>query len=165
MVDTSEMIIGSLSKIWHLIPIVIFIVLFKKYMNSKAKKYKISINEEHEKKGQSLELRTIEKYEKLGFKVIYNKTKDDKKEEGIDIVCTKDKQVFLIKCNNSSKPKSIKEEDIKIFHKHASNYVKTNNLENQDINFRYVIHYEDALDKSARIILKSDYYNCRYVIV
>ncbi len=165
MVDTSDMIIGSLSKIWHLIPIVIFIILFKKFMNSKAKKYKININEEHEKKGQTLELRTIEKYEKLGYKVIYDETQDDKKEQGIDLVCNNDEQTFLIKCNNNSKSKSIKAEDIKAFHKSAIEYVKTNNLEEHDVKFRYVIHYEDALDKSARVILKDDYYNCRYVVI
>lgn len=165
MLDTSEMIISSLSKIWHLIPIIIFIVLFRKFMNSKAKKHRININEEHEKKGQSLELRTIEKYENLGYKVIFDETKDDKKEQGIDIVCNKDNQTFLIKCNNNSKSKSITAEDIKAFHKNAINYVKTNHLEEHDVKFRYVIHYEDALDKSARIILKDYSYNCRYVLI
>ncbi|WP_419765204.1 MAG: hypothetical protein ACNI28_01990 [Arcobacter sp.] len=162
---SSEMILASLSKVWHIIPIVIFIILFKKFMDSKGKKYKININEEHEKKGLTLELRTIEKYEKLGYKVIYDKTKDDEKAQGVDIVCNKDNQTFLIKCNNNSKPKSITAEDIKTFHKNAITYVKTNNLEEKDVKFRYVIHYEDALDKSARLILKDDYYNCRYVIV
>lgn len=161
MVDTSDMIIGSLSKIWHLIPIVIFIILFRKFMNNKAKRYKININEEHEKKGQSLKLRTVEKYEKLGFKVIYNEPKED----SIDMICTKDEQTFLIQCNNNSKAKSIKAEDIKSFYNNAISYVKTNNIEEQNVNFRYVIHYEDALDKSAKIILKDDYYNCKYVII
>ena len=133
-------------------------------MDNKGKKYKININEEHEKKGLTLELRTIEKYEKLGYKVIYDETQDDKKEQGIDLVCNKDEQTFLIKCNNNSKSKSITAEDIKAFHKNAINYVKINNLKH-DVKFRYVIHYEDALDKSARIILKDDYYNCRYVII
>ncbi|MGB7403533.1 MAG: restriction endonuclease [Arcobacter sp.] len=134
-------------------------------MDNKGKKYKININEEYEKKGLTLELRTIEKYEKLGYKVIYNETQDDKKEQGIDLVCNKDEQTFLIKCNNNSKSKSIKAEDIKAFHKNAINYVKTNNLEKHDVKFRYVIHYEDALDKSARNILKDDSYNCKYVII
>ncbi|PLY11016.1 MAG: hypothetical protein C0626_00125 [Arcobacter sp.] len=161
---SSEMILASLSKVWHIIPIVIFIVLLKKFMNNKSKKHRININEEHEKKGQSLELRTVEKYEKLGFKVIYNQTKEPK-EDSIDMICTKDEQTFLIKCNNNSKAKSIKAEDIRVFHKSAINYVKTNNLKEHDVKFRYIIHYEDALDKSSKIILKDDYYNCRYVII
>lgn len=161
----SEMIISSLSQVWHLIPIVIFIIFFKKFMDNKGRKYKININEEYEKKGQSLEFRTIEKYEKLAYKVIYDETKDDKKEQGIDIVCNNNNQTFLIKCNNNSKSKSITSEDIKTFHKNAIEYVKTNKLEEKNVKFRYVIHYEDALDKSVRNILKDDSYNCKYVII
>ncbi|MGB5919262.1 hypothetical protein, partial [Arcobacter sp.] len=156
---------SSLSQVWHLIPIVIFIFIFKKFMDNKGKKYKININEEYEKKGQSLEFRTIEKYEKLAYKVIYDETKDDKKEQGIDIVCNNNNQTFLIKCNNNSKSKSITSEDIKVFYKNAIEYVKTNKLEEKNVKFRYVIHYEDALDKSARNILKDDSYNCKYVII
>jgi hypothetical protein len=161
MTDISDMIIGSLSKVWHLIPIIIFIVLFKKFLHNKDNKRRISINEEHEKKGQSLELRTIEKYEKLGFKVIYKEAK----EQSIDLVCNKDEQTFLIKCNNNSKSKSIKAEDIKAFHKNAIDYVKTNNLEEKNVNFRYVVLFNDVLDKSALAILKDDSYNCKYVII
>jgi len=165
MADLGDMIIGSLSKVWHLIPIVIFIILFKKFMTNKDKKRRININKEHEKSGQSLKSRTIEKYEKLGYKVIDKKRENPKEEQGIDIICNKDDKIFLIKCNNNSKSKSIKDEDIKAFHKSAINYVETNNLEKNDVKFRYVIHYEDALDKSARIILKNDSYNCKYVII
>ncbi|WP_419767099.1 hypothetical protein [Arcobacter sp.] len=161
---SSEMIISSLSQVWHLIPIVIFIFVFKKFMGNKGKKYKININEEYEKKGQSLEFRTIEKYEKLGFNTIHNQAPEIE-EQGIDIICTKDEQTYLIKCNNNSKSKSITSEDIKTFHKNAIEYVKTNNLEEKNVKFRYVIHYEDALDKSARNILKDDTYNCKYVII
>ena len=164
MLDISDMIIASLSKVWHLIPIVIFIILFKKFINNKDKKRRININEELVKKGQSLELRTVDKYEKLGFDVIYNQTPEAQK-QGIDLICTKDEQTFLIKCNNNSKAKSIKDEEIKAFHKNAMEYVKTNNLEKHDVKFRYVIHYEDALDKSAVNILSTNSYNCRYVIV
>jgi Holliday junction resolvase-like predicted endonuclease len=165
MADLGDMIIGSLSKVWHLIPIVIFIILFKKFMTNKEKKRRININSEHEKNGLNLESRTIEKYEKLGYKIVHNKTKNPKEEQGIDIICNKDDETFLIKCNNNSKPKSIKSEDIKAFHKNAIDYVQTNNLEKNDVKFRYVIHYEDALDKSARTILKDDYYHCRYVVI
>jgi hypothetical protein len=35
MTNTTEMIIGSLSYIWHLIPIVIFIILLKKLLTYK----------------------------------------------------------------------------------------------------------------------------------
>ena len=158
------MIISSLSQVWHLIPIVIFIFVFKKFMDNKGRKYKININEEYEKKGQSLEFRTIEKYEKLGFNTIHNQAPEIE-EQGIDIVCTKDEQTYLIKCNNNSKSKSITAEDIKVFHKNAIEYVKTNNLEEKNVKFRYVIHYEDALDKLALNILKDDNYNCKYVII
>ncbi|ADG93878.1 hypothetical protein Arnit_2226 [Arcobacter nitrofigilis DSM 7299] len=159
MADISDMIIGSLSKVWHLVPLVVFIILVKKFMHNKDNKRRININKEHEKKGQSLELRTIEKYKKLGFKT------QKSKEEGIDIICTKDEQTYLLKCNNNSKSKSIKAEDIKTFHKNAIKYLKTNNLEEKNVYFRYVVLFNDVLDKSALAILKDDSYNCKYVII
>ncbi len=64
----SEMILASFSKIWHLIPIVIAIILFRKFLNYKDKKRKILKNEEDEKNGLTLELRTKKKYEELGYK-------------------------------------------------------------------------------------------------
>lgn len=50
MADISDMIIGSLSKVWHLVPLVVFIILVKKFMHNKDNKRRININKEHEKK-------------------------------------------------------------------------------------------------------------------
>ena len=160
MAGLSDMIIGSLSKVWHLIPIIIFIILFRKFMTNKDKKRRININKEHEEKGQNLELRTIDKYEKLGYKI-----KNPKEDQGIDIICNKKDEIFLIKCNNNSKAKSIIDKDIKAFCKNAIEYTKTNNLEKNNVKLRYIIHYNDALDKSALKILRDNIYNCRYVII
>ena len=163
MADTGSMIIASLSKIWHLVPIVITIILFKKYMNNKDKKRLISKNEENEKQGLTLILRTIKKYEELGYRVdILN---NDEKNENIDLVCYKEDKVCLVKCKDNSKSNSITDEDIKIFHKNAINYVKTNKLEKNDLSFRYVVLYDDVFDKSAIRILRDDYYNCKHVIL
>ena len=51
MADVSTMLMGSFSKIWHLIPIVITIILFKRYMNMKDKKRIMNKHEENEKNG------------------------------------------------------------------------------------------------------------------
>ena len=160
MVDISDMIIASLSKIWHIVPIVIAIVLFKKFMNKKDKTRRINKNEENEKKGLTLELRTVKKYEKLGYKV-----DNSKKDQGIDFICHKDEKIFLLQCKNNSKSKSITEKDIEIFHTNAIKYVKTNDMEEKNVEFRYVIPYSDVLDKSAIKILTDDYYNCKYVVI
>ena len=155
-----EMVIASLSKIWHLIPIVIAIILIKKFVYKRDKKRILNKNEENEKNGLTLELRTVRKYEELGYKV-----EEGKKDQGIDLLCYKDDKALLIQCKNYSKSKSITGKDIKIFHKNAIQYVKTNDIEEKDIGFRYVIPYSDVLHKSAIKILMDDYYNCKYVVI
>ena len=165
MVSTSDMIIGSLSKVWHLVPIVIAIVLIKKFVNKKDKKRRINENEENEKNGLTLELRTGKKYEDLGYKVIYHETQEGEKDQGIDLLCYKDDKTLLVQCKDCSKSKSITDEDIKIFRSNAIEYIKTNDIEKNNVEFRYVIPYSDVLDKSALKILMDDSYNCKYVVL
>lgn len=160
MVDTSEMIIASLSKIWHIVPIVIAIVLFKKFVNKKDKKRTINKNEENEKKGLTLELRTVGKYEELGYKV-----EEGTKDQGIDLLCYRDDKILLIQCKDTSVSKSIIDEDIKLFHSNAIKYIKTNDIKQNDVEFRYIIPYSDVLNKSAIKILMDDFYNCKYVVL
>ncbi len=160
-----EMILASFLKIWHVIPIVIAIILFKKFMNKKDKKRRISQNEEHEKNGLTLEVRARKKYEDLGYKVISPEIQEGEKTQGIDLVCSKDDKTFLFQCKNTSISKSITSEDIKAFHTHALKYVETNDMEENNVEFRFVIHYTDVLDKSAIKILTDDSYNCKYMVL
>lgn len=160
-----DMVIASLLKIWHLIPIIIFIILFKKFINHKEKKRRINKNEENEKNGLSLEVRTQRKYENLGYTVKYNKKQDDKKDQEVDIICYKDEKILLFKCKNYSKSKSIRSEDIESFHDNARNYLKSNDIEDKNVEFRYVIPYSDVLHKSAIKLLVDDSYNCKYVVL
>lgn len=161
----TDMIIASLLKIWHLIPIVIFILLFKKFINNKDKKRRINQNEENDKKGFTLEFRTKKKYKDLGYTVeSYEEQKSNESHE-IDLICSRENKILLVQCKNSTKSKSITAEDIKKFINNAIQYVKTNNLKDKDIEFRYIIPYSDILHKSAIKILKNDSYNCKYVIL
>lgn len=157
MPDASEMIIASLSRVWHIVPIVIAIILFKRYID---KKDKIRRMKENEEKGVTLELRTIKKYEDLGYKI-----EEGIKDQGIDLVCSKDDKSILFQCNNASKKKSIIDEDIKTFCTNAMKYIKTNDIKSKEIELRYVIPYNDVLHKSAIKILKDDSYNCKYVVL
>ncbi len=161
MVSATDMVIGSFSKIWHIIPIVIAIIFLKKYINKKDKDRQINKNEENEKNGLTLELRTINKYKESGYKVIEDSTKD----QGVDLLCSKDDKTLLFKCNNSSESKSITGEDIKTFHRDAIKYVKANDIEKNGVEFRYVVPYTDVLDKSAIKILEDDGYNCKYMVL
>ncbi len=160
-----EMILASLSKIWHIVPIVIAIILFKKFMNKKDKERRIKRNEEHEKQGLTLELRTVKKYEEWGYTVTSHELEEGEKDQAIDLLCYKDDKTLIIQCKNASEPKSITAEDIKIFHSNALKYVETNNIEKNKVEFRYVIPYTDVLDKSAVKILTDDFYNCKYVVL
>jgi len=165
MDNISEIILGSLSQIWHLIPIAIAIILIKKFVNKKDTKRILNKHEENEKKGLTLELRTRKKYEELGYAVTHHEIEDEKKELGIDLLCSRDDKTLLVQCNNYSKSKSITAEDIKIFHSNAVKYAKTNDIEKNDVEFRYAILFNEVLDKSAINILEDDSYNCKYIVV
>lgn len=160
MLETSEMVIASLSKLWHLVPIIMAIILFKKFIDYKEKKRRKNKSKENEEKGLTLELRTIKKYEDLGYTV-----EEGKKDEGVDLLCYKGDKTFLIQYKNASKSKSIIDEDIKIFCANAIKYVKINNIKGNDIEFRYVIPYIELLHNSAIKILTDDSYNCKYVVL
>jgi hypothetical protein len=161
MANSTEMIIGSLSYIWHLIPIIIFIVLLKKFLTYKDNQKRKIKNEENQKNGLTLELRTIKKYEDLGYKVVSNVTEN----QNIDMICYKDDKTILVKCNNNSESKSIKAEDIMAFYDSAIKYIKTNKIKEKNAAFRYVVPYKDLFHKSAIKILSDDSYNCKYVLV
>lgn len=161
MTNSTEMILSSLSYIWHVIPIIIFILLLKKFLTHKDNKKRKIKSEENEKNGLTLELRTMKKYEDLGYKVILNTTEN----KNIDIICSKDDKTILIKCNNNSESKSIKAEDIMNFYDSAIKYIKENKIKEKDVAFRYVVPYKDLFHKSAIKILTDDSYNCKYVLV
>lgn len=153
----SEMIIASLSKVWHLVPIVIAIILLKKFINNKDKKEKMLKNQENEKNGLTLQLRTIKKYEALGYKI------SSHEKQKIDLVLSKNEKILLIKFNTTSESKSVKDEDIKTFYNDANEYIKENEIK-EKVEFRYVIAYMDVLHKSAIKILTDNTYNCKYVV-
>ncbi|APW66119.1 hypothetical protein LPB137_09750 [Poseidonibacter parvus] len=161
--DISYMIMASLSNIWHIVPIIIAIVLFKKYMNMRNRKNIILKNEEHEKNGFTLQSRAIKKYKDLGYEVTI--LKDEDKKLGLDLLCIKNKKSIIVQCKNSFELKSIIDEDIKTFCNNAKKYSKENNIEKSDVEFRYIIPYSDVLNKTAIKILSDDYYNCKYVIL
>jgi hypothetical protein len=161
----ADMILASFLRIWHIIPIIIAIILFKKFVNNKDKKRRINKNEENDKKGLTLEVRTEKKYTDLGYKVECYKKQDEKEDQEIDLICCRDDKTLLVQCKNNSVSKSITDEDIKTFYNNAMKYIETNNIKEKDVEFRYVIPYSDVLHKSAIKILTNDSYNCKYVIL
>ena len=161
MANSTEMIIGSLSYIWHLIPIIIFIILLKKFLSYKDNKNRKMKNDENEKNGLTLELRTIKRYEDQGYKVVPNKIEN----QNIDMICYKDDKTILVKCNNNSESKSIKAEDIVSFYDNAIKYLHSNDIKEKNAAFRYVVPYKDLFHKSAIKILSDDDYNCKYILV
>ena len=161
--DISYMIMASLSNIWHIVPIIITIIIFKKYMNMRNRKNIMSKNSEYEKNGLTLEIRARKKYEKLDY--IVSSFDNEEKELGLDLLCKKEEKVIIIQCKNCFDRKSITEKDIKTFCNNASKYIKQNNIQKANVEFRYIIPYSDVLDKSAVKILSDDYYNCKYVVL
>lgn len=157
----SEMIIASLSNIWHIVPIIIGIILLKKYVTNKDIKNRMIKNQENEKNGLTLELRTRKKYEELGYKI----TSLENENQGIDFIMIKNDKTLLVKCKNSYEKKSIKDEDIEIFCANANKYLETNNINKSDAQFRYVIPYANALHKSAIKTFADEDNNCKYLVL
>ena len=153
-----DMVIASFLKIWHIIPIIIGIILFRKFLNSKDKKRRVEINEQKEKDGLTLQKRVGKQYKDLGYDVSYENSED------IDVLCSKENKVFLIKCNKDTQSKSISSEDINSFIRNALDYIKENKFEEKRVEFRYAILYPAILDKSAMKILSNDENNCKYIV-
>jgi len=157
-----EMMKASFLQIWHLIPIAIGIILFKMFLNSKSKKRSIEVNEQHEKNGLTLELRAGKKYEEMGYDVVYN---EQKSEDEIDLLCSRDDKTLLIQCNKNSNKRSISYDDIMSFIDNAKKYLKLNDIEAKGVEFRYVILYPEVLDKSAMSVFTDDSNKCKYMIL
>lgn len=159
--DVSEMILASLSKIWHLVPIVIAIILFRKYITYRDKKQKMIKNEENEKNGLPLETRTKNKYEDLGYEIV----NQDIEAQGIDLHMKRDDKSFLFIFDKNSETKSVKENNITNFIDDGLEYMRENNLDDKDVELRYVIQYSDVLHKSAINILGYNNFNCKYLVL
>lgn len=164
-VAISDMIIASLLKIWHIIPIVLLIILFKVFMKKKDNNRRRKQNEENEKNGLTLLLRTQKKYENLGYEVKHYEKQNNEQEQDISLVCERDEKTLLIHCKEASLAKSIHDKDIKKFYTKANDYLQNNKLIQKDVEFRYVIPYSDVLSKSAIKILNNESYNCKYAVV
>ena len=155
-----EMVLASLEKIWHLVPIVIAVLLFKKFITTRDRKRRIEKNLENENKGLTIKHRTINKYEKLGYKI-----EEINKSQNLDLICTKDEKSFIMQLNNALNKKTITAQEIEDFINKGKEYIKANNLNVENIEFRYVIPYTDMLEKSAVNIFADDNYKCKYMIL
>lgn len=137
--------------------------------NQNAQNNKIRQREfyrKNEEKGVNFELLAGRKFEELGYKVQYNGLEKSKLDGGIDLICTKTNQkTLLVQCKNYSKPKSITHEHIKVFHSNAMKYIKDNNLNENNVELKYVIPDKEVLDISAIKVMMNNFYRCKYLIV
>lgn len=158
-----DMVIASFLKIWHIIPIIIGVILFKKYIDSKDRKRRVKLNEEFEKEGLSLALRTGQKYEKLGYEVVYNQLEDEN--NAVELICSKDGKTLLFQCKKETNPKSISADDIEAFIDEASKYVKSNSIDKSLVELRCAVLHPEIFDKSAMKLLSDDNNNCKYIVL
>lgn len=120
----------------------------------------------NEEKGINFELLAGRKFEELGYKVQYNGLEKSRLDGGIDLICTKENQkTLLVQCKNYTKPKSITHEHIKVFHSNAMKYIKDNNLNENNVELKYVIPDKEVLDISAIKVMMNNFYRCKYLIV
>lgn len=168
-----DRLIEILAQIWYLLPLFILLSFFKVYIEKKEKEFKKSKRKKNqrefhlknEENGKEYERLTGKKFEELGYKVIYHGLEKGKFDQGIDLICYINNKIYLVQCKNYSKEKSITHEHIKIFHSNAIKYIKTHNLDEKNVELKYVIPNEYVLDMSAKKVLMNNFYNCEYLIV
>lgn len=173
MTNYSNIFIESLNQIWCLLPLLITLSFIKVYINKKEKEFKKEkrkkqqkdFYKKNEENGKEFEKLTGKKFEELGYKVIYHGLEKGKFDQGIDLICYVNTKIYLVQCKNYRKEKSITHEHIKIFHSNAIKYIKTHNLDEKNIELKYVIPNENVLDMSAKKVLMNNFYNCEYLIV
>lgn len=130
-------------------------------------KKEFRIYTEEEKKAYALKIKNLKekgrKYEEFignnfktdGYNVILNGINKNKKDKGIDIICTKDEELILIQCKNweiNNKYK-IKHETLKAFVGCCTEYVNENKLFDKKIKLKFITS-NYIIDESGKNFLK-----------
>ena len=92
--------------------------------------------EEKIKKGKDYEYKCKRLFESKDYKVYPNGFLNGKNDDGIDLICYKEKEALLVQCKNWINPP--KQDDIKIFIANADLFLKKNNHKFKNKNIRKI---------------------------
>ncbi|OHE00914.1 MAG: hypothetical protein A3K14_03885 [Sulfurimonas sp. RIFCSPLOWO2_12_FULL_36_74] len=131
--------------------------IFEENRRKRAREHNINI----EKKGKDYEVFVANHFEALGYKVKNHGLIHGKKDEGIDVIIMKDKEITFIQCKNwkENSKYEITHKDIKEFIGNTATFIEKE--ENRDKADGYTIKRlyvtsNDVLDNSARHFLREN---------
>ena len=119
-----------------ILTITIKLFIQTKKIKQKNKKNFETIAEEKIKKGKNYEYKCKSLFENKGYKIYPNGFLNGKNDNGIDLICYKEKEVLLVQCKNWISPP--KQDDIKIFIANADLFLKKNNHKFKNKNIRKI---------------------------
>lgn len=112
-------------------------------------------NKEKIKKGHDFERYVAEHYKSIGYEVSLNGIIHGKKDNGIDIICSKENELILVQCKNWKENSKYKVTHLilKAFIGCCSEYVIKNQLFEKKVAFHFVTS-NNILDASAKKYLQ-----------
>ena len=116
------------------------------------------------KKGTEYELYIAKYFRNEGYKIYMNGLNNGKKDDGIDVICHKDKETILIQCKNWKYP--IEQKDIRAFIGDCHVYVNKNAafLRNRKIRKIFITSNEET-KKAVELYVKENQAEVEYITI
>lgn len=116
------------------------------------------------KKGTEYELYIAKYFRNEGYKIYMNGLNNGKKDDGIDVICHKDKETILIQCKNWKYP--IEQKDIRAFIGDCHIYVNKNAafLKNRKIRKIFITSNEET-KKAVELYIKENQAEVEYITI
>jgi len=102
-------------------------------------------------------------YESIGYHVIYHGIIKGKKDQGIDLIATKDEETLLIQCKNW-KNTTIKQRHLKEFLWNCDNFIKNNAIKTLHIRKIFIISNEKK-DYGVTKFMQEHYKSMEYKVI
>ncbi len=133
--------------------------LYNSIKNNKSSLNRKQMYKDNKKKGRDYELFILKYFEKQGYKTKDNSFVNGKKDNGIDLIILKNKEITLIQCKNWKKDSSykIKHRHLKEFLGNTTAFLYNNKEKAKGYKIkRMYITSNDVLDNSAKHFLNNN---------
>ena len=116
-------------------------------------------------KGIKYEEKVAKYFRKLGYDVDERGKRLGKKDGGIDLIASNQKETFLIQCKNYKPTTKINHIKVKEFHSNCLTFLNKTFLPSKTITFKMIFPHEESLKKCAIHVFEDTSNNCTYQII